>query len=97
MSAILLVVGCGVFLGIILIIACPPPGWTLNIKLVCPHCQTAGFCSTIPITVKQGISGGKATAALLTGGLSVLATGLSRAPATMTKVICSNCKSTWQF
>jgi hypothetical protein len=45
-------------------------------KMVCPHCQSKGTVTTRPIVESGGISGGKATAALLTGGLSVLATGL---------------------
>ena len=65
-------------------------------KLFCPHCQQFGHVTTEATTVKKGISGGKATGALLTGGLSMLATGLSQ-EATMTKATCSNCGSTWLF
>ena len=46
--------------------------------MVCPHCQTKGKIRTKHIDKKTGISGGKATAAVITGGISVLATGLSR-------------------
>ena len=47
-------------------------------KIVCPQCQVAGQVSTKRIKAKVGVSGGKATGAVLTGGVSVLATGLSR-------------------
>jgi hypothetical protein len=43
---------------------------------------------------KEGISGGKATGAVLTGGLSILATGLSRKQA-WKSLTCSNCKMHW--
>ena len=65
-------------------------------KLFCPHCQQFGHVTTEPTTVKRGISGGKATAALLTGGISMLATGLSQEDM-MTRATCSNCGSTWLF
>jgi len=65
-------------------------------KLFCPHCQQFGHVATEPTTVRRGISGGKACAALFTGGLSMLATGLSQKEA-MTKATCSNCGATWQF
>ena len=65
-------------------------------RLCCPHCRKYGFVRTEKTTVKRGISGGKTTAALLTGGLSMLYTGLSQED-TMTRVTCSNCGSTWLF
>lgn len=65
-------------------------------QLVCPHCQTRGKVSTQRAKVKQGVSGGKATGAVLTGGLSLLATGLSRKQM-MTKAKCGNCRSEWLF
>jgi integrase len=43
--------------------------------MICPHCQTKGTVWTKPVAQKAGVSGGKAT---LTGGLSVLVTGLPR-------------------
>src|SRR5271166_2660171 len=46
---------------------------TKNPQMICPHCQTKGSVRTKPVTKKTGISGGKATAALLTGGMSMLA------------------------
>jgi len=65
-------------------------------KLLCPHCQTTGQVRTKPIEQKKGVSGGKATAAVLTGGVSLLATGLSRTEA-HTQAHCMNCESTWVF
>jgi hypothetical protein len=69
---------------------------SLNPNLVCPHCQTRGRVRTANVKVKTGISGGKATAAVLTGGVSLLATGLSRKEAT-TRAHCDKCNSTWHF
>ena len=65
-------------------------------QLVCPHCQQRGYVRTGPITLKKGISGGKATGAVLTGGLSLFATGLSHKEQ-HTQAHCSSCKSTWVF
>lgn len=65
-------------------------------RIICPHCQTKGQVTTAAVTVNVGISGGKATAAILTGGVSMLATGLSNRQA-MTKATCSNCGSVWHF
>jgi hypothetical protein len=48
------------------------------------------------VSRKAGISGGKATGAILTGGLSLLATGLSRKER-LTEAHCDNCGSTWTF
>ena len=68
----------------------------INPILICPHCQTKGFVRTVPVKRKKGISGAKATGALLTFGVSMLATGLSRKE-TMTQAHCENCGSTWDF
>lgn len=67
-----------------------------NPQMVCPHCQVRGQVVSSPITVKAGISGGKATAAVLSGGVSVLATGLSR-KTHVTSASCQNCHNTWTF
>lgn len=64
--------------------------------IVCPHCQTRGHVTSRQVRLKRGISGGKATAALLTGGVSTLATGLSRKERS-TEAKCSRCGSTWHF
>jgi hypothetical protein len=68
----------------------------VNLQLICPHCETKGRVRTKYVKKKTGISGGKATAAVLTGGLSMLATGLSRKES-LTQAHCENCGSTWQF
>jgi hypothetical protein len=68
----------------------------VNKKLVCTHCQARGHVRTMPVERKRGISGSKATAALLTGGLSILATGLSRKEQA-TQAHCDECDSTWDF
>jgi len=65
-------------------------------QIICPHCQTKGHVTTADVTVNNGISGGKASVAILTGGVSMLATGLSNRQA-MTKATCSNCGSVWHF
>ncbi|MBB41671.1 MAG: hypothetical protein CMF01_16490 [Hyphomonas sp.] len=67
-----------------------------NVQMVCPHCQTKGKVLTKPIKKKAGISGAKATGAILTGGVSLVATGLSRKDA-VTEAHCANCSSTWHF
>jgi len=65
-----------------------------NDVLICPHCQIRGFIQTKQVKRKKGISGAKATGALLTGGLSILATGLSKKD-TCTQVHCGRCGMTW--
>ena len=64
--------------------------------MICPHCQIRGSVSTRKTTRKKGISGGKATGALLTGGVSLLATGLSRKEKE-TEAHCASCHQTWHF
>lgn len=65
-------------------------------KMICPHCQTPGQVRMRKVKVKQGISGGKATGAVLTGGLSILATGLSRkSKAQLAR--CGNCLTSWHI
>lgn len=67
-----------------------------NSSMICPHCQTKGQIHTKAVTLKKGLSGAKATGALLTGGLSMLATGLSRKE-NCTQAHCTKCNSTWFF
>jgi hypothetical protein len=64
--------------------------------MLCPHCQTRGKVNTQTVKVKSGVSGGKATGAVLTGGLSLLATGLSRKQQ-VTQASCGNCGVTWHI
>lgn len=66
----------------------------VSVAIVCPHCRKAGKVRTERVTEKRGISGGKATGALLTGGLSLFATGLS-AKRPVTKCTCGRCKISW--
>jgi hypothetical protein len=61
---------------------------------ICPHCQVKGQVLSYPVEIKRGISGGKATGAILTGGISLLGTGLSRKES-RTQMGCGNCKTTW--
>lgn len=69
---------------------------SVNPSLICPHCASKGKVRTKKIEQKQGISGGKATAAILTGGISMLGTGLSR-KVTVTQAHCDKCGMTWTF
>ena len=82
--------GCGrkVELGMI---SAPPTAAT---EPVCPYCQTRGSVRTREEMAKQGVSGTKATAAVVTGGLSVLATGLSR-KGLVTRATCDACGASW--
>jgi hypothetical protein len=50
----------------------------LSPQMLCPHCGVRGLIRKKPMTRKQGVSGGKATAAALTCGVLFLAVGLSR-------------------
>jgi hypothetical protein len=68
----------------------------LRPTMVCPHCQQKGSVHTKKVTHKAGVSGGKATAAVLTGGASLLAVGLSRKQ-DLTEAHCTHCNSTWHF
>lgn len=61
---------------------------------VCPHCGVRGQVATQSIRVKRGLSGAKSTAALLTQGLSILVTGLSRKE-TVTAARCGACGIEW--
>lgn len=70
----------------------------VNPELICPHCQVKGKVrvTTAISSEKNGISGAKATAAILTGGASLLVTGLSKKETKIsTRAFCENCKLTW--
>lgn len=67
---------------------------TVNETLTCPHCGTRGQVSVERLSRKKGISGGKATGALMTGGASMFATGLSRKEAAQ-HLVCGNCGIGW--
>jgi hypothetical protein len=69
----------------------------VNPALICPHCQQRGAVRTRQVDHKTGgISGGKAIAAFLTGGISLIATGLSTSER-RTESWCGSCRSTWRF
>ena len=65
-------------------------------SMVCQHCGTGGSVATRKLKVKMGISGAKATGAVLTLGWSMLATGLSRKE-DKTEATCIQCHATWMF
>jgi hypothetical protein len=65
-------------------------------RMICPHCHEKNCVRTRKIIQKKGISGAKATGAVLTGGVSVLATGLSRKE-DATAARCDNCNNNWTF
>ena len=65
-------------------------------EMIFPHCQVKGKVHTMKMKQKKGISGGKAVGAILTGGLSILATGLSRKEKGM-QAHCDNCGATWNL
>ena len=69
---------------------------TVNPVIVCPQCRTTGHVRTLLVKRKKGVSGAKATGAVLTGGLSLLAMGLSRKEQ-VTQAHCEHCSSTWDF
>jgi hypothetical protein len=68
----------------------------LNPAMICPHCHQAGTVRTKVGNHNKGIHGGKATAAMLTGGITLLATGLSRHE-NQTEAHCDHCKNSWVF
>ena len=65
-------------------------------NIICPHCQERGGVTTEQVSLKRGISGTKAAAALLTGGISILGTGLSQKE-DATQATCSHCGSVWHY
>lgn len=68
----------------------------LREKMICPHCHEKSCVHSRVVKVKKGISGSKATGAILTGGISILATGLSRKEEE-SQAYCHNCKARWSF
>lgn len=67
---------------------------TVNENVTCPHCGVRGQVSVQRLSRKKGVSGGKATGALMTGGLSMFATGLSRKEGAQ-HLVCGNCGIGW--
>ena len=68
----------------------------LDRNMICPYCHATGTVTTTKVKKKSGIHGGKATAAVLTAGLTLIGTGLSRKN-TMTQAHCSKCGATYTF
>ena len=68
----------------------------LNPAIVCSHCQTKGAVRRKIVVKKAGVSGSKATSAILTAGLSLLAVGLSKKEEVI-EAHCANCKTTWHY
>ena len=71
----------------------PPKGRSV---MVCPHCQTRGTVTTKKVKMKKGVSGAKATGAVLSLGWSLLVTGLSRKEEGI-EAHCAACGATWHF
>ena len=71
-------------------------GSAFNPHMKCPHCDTKGQVATKKVGLKKGVSGGKAVAGLLTGGVSLLAVGLSRKEES-TQASCGKCGNVWHF
>jgi hypothetical protein len=65
----------------------------LNPDMICPHCQNKGV-RTATVSREKGISGTKASSALLLGGVSVLVRGLSRMEQE-TECRCTKCGMLW--
>lgn len=63
-------------------------------KIICPHCKVKGKVKTEYAKKKDGLSGGKILGGLITGGWSLLGTGLSRKHK-VTKAHCKNCGAKW--
>jgi transcription elongation factor Elf1 len=68
----------------------------INPKIECPQCHNVGAVAVRSAKQKVGVSGGKATGAVLTGGVSLIATGLSRKQR-VSQAHCGNCGSDWTF
>lgn len=64
-----------------------------NSKVICDYCGVNAV-RVSDVTRKTGISGGKATGAFLTGGVSMLATGLSQKQGAK-HLACRNCGMEW--
>lgn len=67
-----------------------------NSSIICPHCQTKGSVKTWRADQKTGIDGEKAGMAVITGGLSVFATGLSGSRG-VTRAKCLKCGVKWDM
>lgn len=68
----------------------------VNFAMICPHCSYRGLTRTREVTEKTGIMSGKATAAILSGGATLLVVGLSRMQQS-TEAWCGSCRNGWVF
>jgi hypothetical protein len=64
--------------------------------IVCPYCQKRGQVSTRRVKVKTGFSTAKASFAVVTFGITTLATGLAK-KGYITKARCGHCWSHWEY
>lgn len=72
--------------------------FTPNSALACPHCGKRGKVQTRTVKRKAGISGGKAVAGILTGGMSLLVPGIGLSRREKgTEARCNFCGSQWGF
>lgn len=62
--------------------------------MICPHCHVKGTVRIRNTRRNMGVHGGKLSAALLTGGASILVTGLSRKENAV-KARCIRCGEQW--
>jgi DNA-directed RNA polymerase subunit RPC12/RpoP len=67
---------------------------TSTAKIICPYCKKGGYVNMKSVIRKSGIHGGKATAGVFTGGLSLLVTGLS-GKQRVSEYKCCNCNAKW--
>lgn len=85
-----------IVLGVLIARSIKQNSYVFNPTMVCPYCRFSNCVETRRLKRKQGISGGKATGALMTGGLSLFATGLSRKVMT-TEAHCTHCNNYYSF
>jgi ssDNA-binding Zn-finger/Zn-ribbon topoisomerase 1 len=64
-------------------------------QIECPYCHSSGTVVVQQVKKKKGVSTGKATAALLTGGISLIGTGLAK-KAIVSQLTCAACNMTWE-
>lgn len=64
-------------------------------QIECPYCHSSGTVVVQQVKKKKGVSTGKATAALLTGGISLIGTGLAK-KAIVSQLTCASCNMTWE-
>ena len=64
-------------------------------QIECPFCHGVGTVVVQKIKKKKGVSTGKATAALLTAGISLIGTGLAKKEM-VSQLTCAACNMTWE-